>query len=87
MVQRLHDVFIRFTVDFCISRLAFFFFFLQTFLTFSFHFHSCQVFWTNFMYFGLSRLGSEMSRDSVIGDYTECLKNGVHRVMGIRNAR
>lgn len=27
MVQRLHDVFIRFTVDFCISRLAFFFFF------------------------------------------------------------
>lgn len=39
------------------------------------------------MYFGLSRLGLEMSRDSVIGDYTECLKNGVHRVMGIRNAR
>lgn len=39
------------------------------------------------MFFGLSKLGLEMSRGFAIEDYAECLKNGVHRVMGMRNAR
>lgn len=54
---------------------------------FFFRFRSCRAFRKNFTYFGLSTLGLEMSRGFVIGDYAECLKNGVHRVMGMRNAR